>query len=309
LDRYGIRGWAHLISKDHQGRGANVLLFKSPDMLRTTIFLSLLSLIFFFCLRQLEHMMTYHPRAYLPSPEWTPPANGQDVWLKVDNRERLHGWFFRAQGGPAFATVLYCHGNGGNLTDVGWVAEDLSKRNLDVLVFDYRGYGRSEGRLTDEWGLYDDASAAYDYLVSEHGVKAEKLVLYGQSLGTTAAIDLASRRPCGGLIVESGLSSASDMGVVAFPWLPRLLHRLGKNRFESARKIADARCPVLVTHGTNDEVIPVDQGRKLYEAAREPKRLIIVPGGSHNLFGGGGSGYLGQIVDFIRESTEKDAGG
>ncbi len=274
-------------------------------MARAAIYFPFILLILFFGLRWLEFLVTYHPLTYTPGPEWTLPPNGEDVWFKVNNGERLHGWFVRAQNRPPIATVLYCHGNGGNLTHVGWVAENLAKRNLDVLIFDYRGYGRSEGKLTDEWGLYADTEAAYDYLIRERGAIPEKLILFGQSLGSVAAIDVASRRPCAALIVESGLSSASDMGTVAFPWLPRWLHRLGKNRFESARKIVNAKCPVLVTHGTNDYIIPVDQGKKLYAAAREPKRLIIVPGGSHNLFGDGGVEYYNQVFEFIRQAARK----
>jgi fermentation-respiration switch protein FrsA (DUF1100 family) len=116
-------------------------------------------------------------------------------------------------------------------------------------------------------------------------------------------IDLASRLPCGALIVESGLSSASDMGAVSFPWLPRQLHFLAKNRFESVRKISNVKCPALITHGTSDAVIPVDQGRKLYESARDPKRLIIVEGGDHSLFQTAGEQFVSGMVEFIRMSV------
>ncbi|MCI0663649.1 MAG: alpha/beta hydrolase [Acidobacteria bacterium] len=278
--------------------------FNLPRMVQTAIYLPLVFLILYICLRQLEFLVTYHPQPYLGGPEWTPPANGVDVWCKVANGQKVHGWYVHAQMAPAFATVLFCHGNGGNLTNVAWIAQELSKHNLDVLIFDYRGYGRSDGKISDEWGLYADTEAFYDYLVRDRGIKDEKLVLIGESLGSTAAIDLASRRRCGALIVESGLSSASDMGVKAFPWLPRWLHLLARNRFDSETKIANINCPVLVTHGTDDQVIPVDQGRKLYERAREPKKLIIVQGGKHNLLGEGGAGHLNQIVDFIRKSIK-----
>ena len=274
--------------------------FRLTRMTRAAIYLPFIFLLFFYGIRQLEFMVTYHPRPYLPGNGWTLPENGEEVWLKVATGERVHGWFVRAQNRAALATMLYCHGNGGNLTDVAWIAQHFSRHNLDVLIFDYRGYGRSDGKITGEVGLYADAEAAYDFLVRERGAKVERLVLYGQSLGTTAAIDVASRRPCGALIVESGLSSASDMGAVAFPWLPRWMHWVGKNRFESTRKIAGVRCPLLVTHGTHDEVIPMDQGRKLYEAASEPKKLLIVPGGDHNLFGSGGTTYLDQVFNFIQ---------
>ena len=270
------------------------------------MYLPVVVVILFFVMRRLEYMATYNPEPYVPGPNWALPPNGEEVWVKVANGDRVHGWFLRAKERPAVATVLHCHGNGGNLSSVVWVAQELTKRGFDTMIFDYRGYGRSEGRLTDEWGLYADAEAFYDHLVRDRGVRAEKIALYGQSLGTTAAIDLASRLPCGALIVESGLSSASDMGAVSFPWLPRQLHFLAKNRFESARKMASVKCPALIAHGTSDPVIPVDQGRKLYEAARVPKRLIIVEGGDHFLFGSAGEKFVVGVVDFIQASVARE---
>ncbi len=277
-----------------------------PRWVRMLLYLPVVVVILFFVLRRLEFMATYHPEPYAPGPNWALPTNGEEVWVKVATGERVHGWFLRAKERPAIATVLHCHGNGGNLSSVVWVAQELTKRGFDTMIFDYRGYGRSEGRLTDEWGLYADAEAFYDHLVRDRGVNAEKIALYGQSLGTTAAIDLASRLPCGALIVESGLSSASDMGAVSFPWLPRQLHFLAKNRFESARKMASVKCPALIAHGTSDPVIPVDQGRKLYESAPNPKRLIIVEGGDHFLFGSAGEKFVVGVVDFIRASVARE---
>ena len=281
------------------------LLFRLSRSVRMLIYLPLIAVLLIWGVRKLEYFVTYHPRSYSPGPHWEPPSNGENVWFRLKTGERVHGWFVRAIQGPADVTVLYCHGNGGDLTDVGWLAEELSNRKMDVLIFDYRGYGRSEGRLTNEWGLYADAEAAYEYLTRERGVKKERLILHGQSLGTTAAIDIASRHPCAALIVESGLSSASDMGAVALPWLPRWLHFLSTNRFESARKIASVSCPVFIAHGTNDNVIPVEQGRRLYEAAREPKRLMIIEGGDHNLMGNGGGKYFDQISEFIQSAIAR----
>lgn len=277
--------------------------FRLPRAVRAAIYLPIVAALMFFTLRQLEHAVTYHPQGYTAGARWTPPANGEEVWINVTNDERLHAWFVRATTQPAIATVLYFHGNGGNITNTGWRAAELATQGFDVLTFDYRGFGRSDGVISDEAGLYADGDAAYDYLARGRGVKPEQLVLYGLSLGTTVAIDVAARRPCRALIVESGLSSASEMGAAAFPWLPRWLHFLGKNRFESARKIANVKCPVFVTHGTNDKTVPVAQGRKLYEAAPEPKRLLIIEGGSHNLAGEGGATYLDQIASFAREAV------
>lgn len=280
----------------------SVSVFRLPRAARVALYLPFVALVFVFGLRRVEHFLTHHPVRYDAGGQWTVPPNGEDVWINVTNEQRIHGWFLNSFSQPATATLLYCHGNGGNLTNVGWIGEALTRSGFDVLLIDYRGYGRSEGNTTDEWALNTDGEAAYNYLLTQRGVKPEKLILYGLSLGSTVAIDVASRKPCGALVVESGLSSASEMGEHSLPILPRWLHWLAKNRFESARKIAGVRCPVLITHGTNDATIPVAQGRKLFAAANEPKRLKIIEGGSHNLAGEGGAAYLDQIVSFLNDA-------
>lgn len=256
--------------------------------------------IVFFSIRRFETNVIFHPEKWRPGEVWRLPQGGEDVWLKTSDGLRLHGWFIHARRQPASATVIFFHGNGGNINILGWLGEALASRGFDALLFDYRGYGRSEGAVSDEQGIYRDADAAYDYVLNERGVSASKLVLYGQSLGTTAVADVASRRPCGAIILESGLSSASDMAASMFPWVPRRLHSLGVNRFESARKLASVHCPVLVTHGDPDPTIPTTQGRKLFEAANEPKKLIIIPGAGHGVSSTAGAGYLDAVADFIR---------
>jgi fermentation-respiration switch protein FrsA (DUF1100 family) len=295
-----MESYLHLKNKNRRHRLRLVLLT-----------LSLLILIGgalgFLGLRWFEGAVTFHPARYQPGEVWKLPPGGEDVWFKAASGERLHGWFVRASGGTPEATaptVIYFHGNGGNLSNVGWLAEALSARGVNVLLFDYRGYGRSEGRVTDEHGIYADADAAYDYLVKERGVSHQRIALYGQSLGTTAAVDLASRKGCaGGLILESGLSSASDMAAEVLPFLPRFLHALTRNRFDSARKLQGVSCPVLIAHGALDSTIPVEQAGKLYNAAPEPKRLIILPDAGHNdVVARGGPDYLDTVARFIQDS-------
>ncbi len=276
--------------------------FRLPRAARLAIYLPILALICFVSLRQVEELMTHHPVGYLPGKEWTPPPNGEDVWIPIANGQRIHGWFLKARQQPPLATILHCHGNGGNITNAGWYGVKLTEDGFDVLLIDYRGYGRSDGEVTDEWALNADGEAAYNYLLNQRGVKPERLVLYGMSLGTTVVIDVASRKPVGALVVESGLSSAQEMGEFALPFLPSFIRKLAKNRFESVRKIANVNCPVLVTHGTDDRTIPVAQGRNLFAAAKEPKQQIIIEGGSHNLAGHGGDAYRNRITAFIRDA-------
>lgn len=278
--------------------------FGRPAVVRLAVYTPLLIVTFFFGIRWLETQITHHRERYDGGPQWKLPANAEDVWFTNADGVKLNGWFIRAKT-QAVGTVLYCHGNGGNLTNVGWLAGDLAAYGLEVLIFDYRGYGRSEGSVPSESELYADADAAYDFLTKERGVRPERLAIYGLSLGTTAAIDLASRRKCGALVVEAGLSSASDMASVAVPWLPTWLHWVGRNRFESARKIANVKCPVLVAHGTDDEVIPVEQGRKLFAAAPEPKKLMIVKGGHHWLPDSANANYLINVGSFIKEALSQ----
>lgn len=256
---------------------------------------------FVYGLRWLESAMTFHPVRLTADQRVSPPGGAEEVWFTANDGTRLHGWYFASPRNAA--TVIYFHGNGGNITNVGWLGESLAKRGFNVLLFDYRGYGLSSGSTLDEDDLYLDGDAAWDFVVNEKKAAPDTVVLYGQSLGTAIAADTASRNKAGALILESGFSSASSLAETALPWLPRFLHRLGRNRFESARKLESVRMPVLVTHGDPDEVIPANEGRALFAAANNPKQLLIVPGAGHNVFGSAGTPYLDQVEQFIRIST------
>jgi uncharacterized protein len=263
-----------------------------------------LMLFLFLALRGFEHAVTFHPLRYDDHTGWKQPTSAQDVWLRTSDGVRLHGWLFEAREQPEFATVIYFHGNGGNISSNGWVGESLSSRGFDVFLLDYRGYGRSDGDADGEEGLYADADAAYEYITKTRGVFPSRVVLYGQSLGTAVAVDLASRQESAALILESGFSSASDLASTVIPVLPRFLHFLAKNRFESARKLSSVKCPVLVVHGEPDLTIPTEHGRLLFIAANEPKKLVIVTGAGHNVFGSLGDEYLDQVIHFVRRETK-----
>lgn len=258
----------------------------------------------FFALRWFEHEITFHPVRFADSGQWPRPPQAEDVWFRTSDGENLNGWFFTSATKPAPATIIYFHGNGGNISNLGWVGERLAARGFDVLLVDYRGYGKSSGASASENGIYRDADAAYDY-VAKRGALPERIVLYGQSLGTTAVADLASRRACGAVILESGLSSARDMTVKLLPKTLHWVHFFTRNRFDSASKLASVHCPVLVTHGDPDPVIPTDQGRALFAAAHEPKQLLIYPGAGHNVFGSQGDKYLDVLTDFIRQGLAR----
>jgi len=258
-----------------------------------------------FALRRIERAIAFHPERYHSTQPWTTPYNATDVWFVNSDGDRLHGWFSPTALTPAKATIIYFHGNGGNIRNVGWLGEQLNRRGFNILLFDYRGYGRSEGSLEDEQGLFADGEAAYEYLVNERHVDPQSIVLYGQSLGTAAVTNLAASRECAAIVIESGMTSASDMASIALPWLPRQLHFLGRNRFDSVHEITQVHCPVLISHGEPEDTIPTEQGRALFAAANEPKELIVVPGAGHNVVGNGGEKYFDQIARFLSEVANK----
>jgi fermentation-respiration switch protein FrsA (DUF1100 family) len=271
-------------------------------LITSLLFLALI----FVGLRKLESAVTFHPVRYSATSRWVPPEGAEDVWLTTADKVRLHGWFIKSRTRPSIATIIYFHGNGGNISDVAWVGDSLASRGFDTLLFDYRGYGRSEGDADSERELNIDGDAAYNYIVNVKGVPSDDVVLFGQSLGTTIAVDVASRKPCVALVLESGLSSAADLAAHAVPWIPRPVYVLAQNRFESASKLGQIRSPVLVVHGDPDSVIPTEHGRKLFAAANEPKKLLIYSGAGHNVHGSMGPKYLDEVSSFLQQAIRKN---
>ena len=276
--------------------------FTRERLIGVTVALVFGCVVFVFGLRWLESAMTFHPDRMTEKEKSLVPEGAESVWFNSADGTRLHGWFFESQSGPEIATVIFFHGNGGNIGNVGWVGQRFAKRGFDILVFDYRGYGASDGVAANESDLYADGDAAVAFVRNEKGARPERIVLYGTSLGTAIAADVASRGAFGAVVLESGFSSASSVAASALPWLPRFLHFLGKNRFESARKLSSVKSPILITHGDPDHTIPSNESQLLFASANEPKTLLIFPGAGHNVFGTLGEWYLAQVEEFIRES-------
>ncbi|MGE0422919.1 MAG: alpha/beta hydrolase [Reyranellaceae bacterium] len=248
----------------------------------------------------LERHFTFRPRAVAYA--WTVPSGAEDVFFDSAPGVRLHGWYWRAnREKPASVTVLYAHGNAGHVQRFAPAAAHIASLGFDVLLYDYRGYGRSEGESEDETTLFADGRAAWDYLVKTRGVPAQSIAHYGYSLGSAVSAELAVSGPCRAAILVAPLASVSAQVSAMYPWVPRPFHALTRSRFDTVGKIGRARCPVMVVHGDRDQIIGVEQGRAVYDAAREPKRLMIIPGATHWL-GRSDSSHLEAAAAFIRKS-------
>jgi uncharacterized protein len=225
-----------------------------------------------------EHSLLFHPARY-PDGDWQPPGlTYEDAWFTAADGTKLHGWFVPHD--QPRAVILFSHGNAGNLTHRLDVIRALHDHlRTSVLIFDYRGYGRSEGS-PDERGILADARAARAWLASRAGILQGEVVEMGESLGGAVAVDLAAADGARALVLENTFSSAPDVAAAHFPWLPARL--LMRTRLDSAAKIANYHGPLLQVHGDNDQIVPFESGRRLFEAANEPKRFVVIPGGDHN---------------------------
>jgi hypothetical protein len=214
-----------------------------------------------------------------PSPRATPADFGlefRELELRTRDGVRLHGWFLPAR--EARGAVLVSHGNAGSIELRIGLAQAFLEHRWSVLLYDYRGYGKSAGE-PDEEGTYRDAEAAWEHLTSIEGFAPERVVLHGESLGAAVAFELARRRPCAAVIAESAFTSLPDVGAKAYPFLP--VRWLARFRYDNLAKVAELGVPLLFIHSPDDEIVPVEHGRRLFEAAREPKRLLLTTGG-HN---------------------------
>jgi pimeloyl-ACP methyl ester carboxylesterase len=228
----------------------------------------------------------------------------EDCRFETTDGLMLHGWYCTPQkltGGkmqpvPARMVLLWFHGNAGNLSHRYDMVRMLMQLPVEVFIIDYRGYGKSEGQPSEE-GLYMDGAAAWEYLTVERGVPADRIIIFGKSLGGVVAVDIASKVSPAGIIVQSSFTSASDMAALVMPFLPGSLLR---TKMRSIDKIGAVRCPKLFIHSRTDDVVPFELGRRLFEAAPEPKQFYEVKGAHHNdTYIAGGRAYLGALREFI----------
>jgi len=202
--------------------------------------------------------------------------NDREVFLETSDHEAIHALFF---GGARAEVILYFHGNAGDLGGWQFVAEDFTAHGYNVLIIDYRGYGKSAGTISEN-GFYRDAEAAYTFLVQEKGFSPQDIIIYGRSIGTGVAVDLASKHKTRGLILESPYSSLKKLANEKLPLLfPSLYLRF---HFNNIQKIKKVECPVILIHGGKDTLIPAAHSERLFKKITGEKKMILIPEGSHN---------------------------
>jgi uncharacterized protein len=236
--------------------------------------------------------MLFHPDKF-PVGNWTiDDAKFEDVWFRLPGGKQLNGWFAEAK--RPRAVVLYMEGNGGNITNRRGVLDLFRDQlNTSILIFDYEGYGRSEGKPSQS-AILADARAARRWLAERTRVAEKEIVLVGNSLGGSVAVDLASKDGARGLVLENTFASLQELTRSHFG---RIASRLVTTELDSASKIPSYTGPLLQTHGDSDEVVPFAQGKRLFAAANEPKRFVAIADGGHN--DGPSQEYLEELDRFL----------
>ena len=200
----------------------------------------------------------------------------EDVFFETEDGLRLNSWYVPAEN--AKFTVLFCHGNGGNIMHRLDSINIFYNLGLNCFIFDYRGYGSSEGKTSEE-GTYLDAMAAYKWLTDEKKISPNDIVIFGRSLGGSIAAQLATKVEVRALIIESAFTSYVDIGKKFYPYMP--VRWFARFSYRTIDYIKNVRCPVMMIHSRNDEIVPYEFGLELYEAANEPKEFVEIFG-SHN---------------------------
>ncbi|THJ24035.1 MAG: alpha/beta hydrolase [Nitrospira sp. CG24E] len=221
-------------------------------------------------------------------------------WFQAADGARLFGWYVEALADRP--VILWCHGNAGNIVHRIENLKLLYQLGLSVFLFDYRGYGRSQGKPSEE-GLYQDAFGAHDYLTRIRMIRSERVIIFGRSLGAAVAGELAAQKPAVGLILESSFPSIEAVAKFHYGGLP--VHWLLGTDFALTDRLPHLSLPKLIIHGDKDDIIPIELGRQVFEAATPPKSFYVIPGADHNnTYQVGGAAYFRQWTEFIHTSLK-----
>ena len=250
------------------------------------------------CTRFIESQIFFPDRQIIMTPDQRGLAY-EDVILETQDKVKINGWFI--PGDKKAPYFLFCHGNAGNISHRIDNLILLHRIGLSVFIFDYRGYGKSTGRIS-EGGFYLDAEAAYQYTAKKVSENNNPIIIFGRSLGTVAAVHVAATNNCSGVILESAFTSLQDMAAYHYP-IP-FLSRLLKERFNNMVAIKQLHQPILFIHGDRDTIVPYKMGQALFEAVRAPKVFYTIPGAGHNdTYEIAGAKYTDVLDQFIRNAV------
>ena len=232
----------------------------------------------------------------------TPAETGleyEDVIIRASDGLKLSGWFIPAE--RPRATILFCHGNAGNISDRLESIRVFNRLNLNIFIFDYRGYGRSEGKPSEK-GTYLDSEAAYRFLTEDKQIKNDDIIIFGRSLGGAVAAYLARKYNPGSLILEGTFTSALDIAKDIYPYLPvKIISRYNYNTEDYLNR---TKCPVLIIHSSEDRMIPLTHGQRLFESANEPKEFLEITGTHNSGFMTTGKRYDDCLDTFISKYND-----
>jgi len=247
-----------------------------------------------------EDKLIFYPSAEIIHTPGQVGLEFQDLFFTTADGVRLHSWFIPHR--DARITLVWFHGNAGNISHrVENIKLLHDKVKVNIFIFDYRGYGRSEGSVS-EAGTYQDGAAALQFVRKQLGVEAQNLIIFGRSLGAAVAAEMASRFDSRGLILESPFVSIREMAKSVFPLLP--IGPLLQTRYDNLEKIVKIKVPLLVLHGDRDEVIPYEHGKRVFAAAPGPKDFYTINGAGHNdTYIVGGDAYFQRLRSFIETVT------
>ncbi len=246
-------------------------------------------------IKYLENRGIFYPAKNIEATPDQINLSFEDIYIDTKDKFKINAWFIPNTN--AKYTLIFCHGNAGNIGDRLDKIGLLHGLGMNIFIIDYRGFGRSQGRVSED-SIYLDAKATYDYLLNSRKIKREHIILYGESIGSAVVIDLAAKEKIGGLIVEGAFSKGRDMAKKIYPFLPALLF---SNKFDSLEKIKKVNAPKLFIHSENDEMIPLGLAEKLYHAAHQPKRFVKIRGTHNTAFLDSQPVFLAAIGAFIKE--------